>query len=67
MMRLLCAIGWHRWRYLDNDHGGRPMRRACSFCGKRQCWDYDIAREHGAIRWINVQNNPAAHPTKDTK
>lgn len=54
MMKLRCLFGLHAWRYIENPHGGRPMRRMCRHCGKRQAWDYDQAREHGRIVWIDA-------------
>lgn len=48
-----CKFGIHRWHYIPNDHGGKPMRRVCLYCNKRQAWNYDLAREHGVIQWDN--------------
>jgi len=53
--RLLCAAGIHKWTYLPNTNGGSPMRRECCCCGKRQGWNYGIAREHGVIVWVDAQ------------
>ena len=53
-MKLRCLFGLHSWRYIDNPHGGRPMRRECQCCHKRQVWDYDAAREHGRIVWLDL-------------
>ena len=53
-MKLRCLIGLHAWRYIPNAHGGRPMRRQCDCCPKRQSWDYDQAREYGRIVWIDA-------------
>lgn len=52
--RLLCALGFHAWRYIPNDHGGRPMNRICANCSLRQGWDYDAARTRGLIIWRDV-------------
>jgi len=53
-MRVLCALWFHNWSCIHNQHGGKPMVRVCVRCGKKQVWNYDVAREHGEIVWINV-------------
>jgi len=53
-MRVLCVLGFHKWSYIPNQHGGKPMVRVCVRCGNKQVWDYDTAREHGVIAWITV-------------
>jgi len=54
--QFLCAAGIHKWTYLPNTNGGRPMRRECC-CGKRQGWNYSAAREQGVIVWEDVQGD----------
>lgn len=56
MNELLCWAGLHSWSYIENYHGGKPMNRKCRCCGTQQTWDYDIARQHGAIKWIALNN-----------
>ncbi len=48
-----CKIGIHKWKYIPNLHGGKPMHRICAHCQKAQMWNYDKAREYGIIEWIN--------------
>lgn len=53
--RILHALGFHAWRAIENEHGGRPMRRVCTRCGRKQVWNYALAREHGIVRWVDVE------------
>lgn len=57
---IFCRIGLHSWKYMRNNHGGRPMFRTCSRCGRLECWDYDQARRHGAIVWVKVPADAGA-------
>lgn len=50
---LLCVIGIHKWSYIPNAHGGRPMVRQCECCPMCEAWDYNAARE-GLIVWRQV-------------
>lgn len=53
-MRLLCRIGVHKWAYSAPSFGGRPKARQCSCCQKGEIWDYDKARSHGIIVWVDA-------------
>lgn len=52
---LLCMLRLHRWQYIPNEHGGRPMRRVCACCPAEQQWNYTAARERGQIIWETVK------------
>lgn len=52
---LACTLRLHDWAYPPNEPqpGGRPCLRNCRSCGKVQMWNYDQARIHGRIVWID--------------
>ena len=63
MRRLLCAVGIHKWTYLPPLVLGMPMCRECC-CGKRQCWNYSVTREHGVIVWDDDVQGVVNEPSK---
>lgn len=57
-MNIKCFFGLHKWehplredRYPADWNVHDRIHRHCVCCGKKQSWNYTIAREQGLIVW----------------